>query len=66
MSDDGEFSLHCGARTMLHSMKATKHSETIVHRRFQNGWLIAACAGESQDHHDIRVREVLPFVPQMI
>ena len=29
-------------RSMLHSMKAKKHSVTIVQRRFQNGWLTVA------------------------
>ena len=35
-------------RSMLHSMKAKKQSVTMVHRRFQNGWLTAAWVCERQ------------------
>ena len=30
-------------RSMLHSIKATKHSATMVHRRFQRLTLVTTC-----------------------
>lgn len=57
VSDMGRMAIDMLTRSMLHSMKATKHMATMLHRRFQPGGSVVE--EEEEEEEDKLLRDLL-------